>query len=81
MYSNMWFRKRANSTDLRNKKYVELENVGTYRYNSRGNSDQPVKRADRMIYSYVVNQSKMASYGTNLVRNTSMDQTQVYTKQ
>jgi hypothetical protein len=29
--------KRANSTDLSSKKVVELENIGTYRYNSKGN--------------------------------------------
>jgi len=29
--------KRANSTDLGSKKVVELENIGTYRYNSKGN--------------------------------------------
>lgn len=30
---------------------------------------------------YAAPQSKMASYGSNLVRNTSMDQAQVYKKQ
>lgn len=33
--------KRANSTDLSTKKVVELENIGTYRYNSKG-SMEPV---------------------------------------
>lgn len=54
---------------------IELENIGTYRYNSKDNLELTKNGPGKG------NISKMANYGTALVRNTSMDQSQVYKKQ
>lgn len=71
-------RKRANSTDLSSKKVVELEGIGSYRYGAKGNIEQGDKG---IVWVISGNRSKMASVGNSLLRNSSMDQTQVYKRQ
>ena len=67
MYTLLWSRKRANSTDINSsKKMVELEGIGSYRYDVKDDGK---------------GRSKMANYGNNLMRNSSMEQTQVYKRQ
>ncbi len=59
--------------DLSNKKSMDLT-MNTDRYGSQ--------RSEMDLSNGVsVNRSRVANYGMNLVRNTSMDQSEVYKKQ